>query len=133
VLALLGGSQAALGSSGETSPSFSFAYQSTTASGVVEFFYTASDNAHGVTTYTLSGFKFHTACTKTLTHVHKTIFLMRQPGKVHRHFSYAAHGISITGQLIGDINKPRITGTIRVAGVDCDGDHDGAVKFDVSS
>ncbi len=110
----------------ETSPSYAETYASTTPTGVVKFTFGEVDSVHGTRStqaFLLTGFRFHDACTSSLTKIHKTLRAR------HLRFRYHAGDITIAAKMASDRRSPRITGTITVAGLVCAGDPGGQITF----
>jgi hypothetical protein len=122
----LGWAGSALAAHVETSPAQSALYTTTSATGYVAFTWDERDTGcipcgTARTVKTISKFRFHAPCTKSLTRVRHVI-------RVHKNnrFSYQTGTISITGKLVDlrNNNFPRFTGTVRGVDFDCDGDVD---------
>jgi hypothetical protein len=108
----------------ETAPAESLAYASTTPSGYVAFQYVSLEvGPKFVNVITLQRFRFHDACTNSLTRVRKNISVR------HSRFSYRAGGISVTGRVTRSDPTFRVIGTVHVQDDDCDADNNGNVKF----
>lgn len=116
----------------ETSPVTVTLYAGSSHSGFVAFAFVQNEtvaisSGKRRTVLTLLGFRFHDACTKSLTRIHRAIPVRRN------RFSYASGSVSVTGTTSYPHNAslPTVTGTIRPADADCDGDADGSMAFDL--
>jgi hypothetical protein len=116
----------------ETSPAAIALYGGSTPSGFVAFTFEENEtlripSGKSRTVLTLNDFRFHDACTKSLTRIHNAIPVRRN------RFSYARGTVSLTGKMSyrHGASLPTVTGMIRPADQDCDGDADGSMAFDL--
>jgi hypothetical protein len=123
-LALAG---AALGAHGMTSPTAVAQFKTSNHSGRVVFTWSEYGGFHGTKRYsvqTITRFRFHDGCTKSLTKIKKTIHIR------HNHFSYHADGVTIAGKvrLIHGAASV-IKGTITLSDAGCAADPNGVITF----
>jgi hypothetical protein len=123
-LALAG---AALGAHSMTSPTAVGLFKAKNQSGFVAFTWNEYGGFHGTKRYTvqtITDFRFHDGCTKSMTKIKKTIRIR------HNRFSYHADGLRITGK--GNLSKGGpsvIKGTVKLADPDCAADSNGVITF----
>jgi len=123
-LALAG---AALGAHGMTSPTAVGLFKAKNQSGFVAFTWNEYGGFHGTKPYniqTITQFRFHDACTKSMTKIKKTIHIR------HNRFSYHADGVTIAGKEHLFKGAPSvIKGTITLSDPDCAADPNGVITF----
>jgi hypothetical protein len=132
-LALAG---ASLGAHGMTSPTAVGLFKAKNHSGVVAFTWNEVDGFHGTKRYTvqtITEFRFHDGCTKSMTKIKKTIHIR------HNRFSYHVDGVTIGSapndvRISGKVHLYRgaasvIKGTITLSDPDCAADPNGVITF----
>jgi hypothetical protein len=132
-LALAG---AALGAHGMTSPTVEGLFKAKNRSGFVAFTWGEAGGFHGTKPYniqTITQFRFHDACTKSMTKIKKTIHIR------HNRFSYNVDGVMIANEpndvtIAGKVHIVHsaasvIKGTITLSDPDCAADPNGVITF----
>jgi hypothetical protein len=116
-----------LGAHGMTSPTAVSLFKAKNQSGRVAFTWSEYDGFHGTkrsTVQMITEFRFHDACTKSMTKIKKTIHIR------HNRFSYNAGGVTIAGKEHFFKGAPSvIKGTVKLADSNCAADPNGIITF----
>ncbi len=119
-----------------TSPTAVGLFKAKNHSGFVAFTWNEGDGFHGTKRYTVqtvTEFRFHDACTKSLTKIKKTIHIRRN------RFSYHVDGVKVAGEpndvtIAGKVRlvdgaASVIKGTVTLSDSDCAADPNGVITF----
>jgi hypothetical protein len=136
MVAALALASVSLGAHGMTSPTAIGLFKAKNHSGVVAVTWSEADGFHGTKRYTvqtITDFRFHDACTKSMTKIKKTIHIR------HNRFGYHIDGVRIANgsndvTIAGKVHLTHgaasvIKGTITLSDLDCTADPNSVITF----